>query len=209
MNDNIVFREFDDKSFGYSGDFKKMIQERRGLIKFFQDSVCKLVNAGDEISEGDVTIHLFDVRGLIIPGKDFSKSRYYKVDVGNRSFFVKSCAGFRELKDTVRAGEKLANVPGVKVINVHYGFSDTSGQGYFVSEWVDLPTLETVCTQMPEAQFKQIEKRVRDVKAILGPAYFDTRIGNTFYDEENDTVVLFDLNELQSLPPSQDSKKES
>jgi len=208
MNRPITFRESNNQSFGYSGEFKKMIHERPGLIELFQSLTNKLVNVGDEVSEGDVAIRLFDIRGLTIPGKDLKKTPYFKVNIGDKSFFVKSCPGIKELKDTIKAKDNLANVIGVKVVDAHYGFSDKNGTGYFVSEWVDLPTLEAAHKRIPEAQFKQIEARVEAVKTILGPAYFDTRIGNAFYDEKNDQIVLFDLNESQSLLSLPNSEKE-
>lgn len=208
MDRQLTFRESGDQSFGYSNEFKKIIHERPGLIKLFQNLISKLVNVGDEISEGDITIRLFDIRGLTIPNKDLKKTPYFKVNIGDKSFFVKSCPGIRELKDTIKAKDKLANVAGVKVVDAHYGFYEKNGTGYFVSEWVDLPTLETVHTHMPEAQFKQIEARIEIIKTILGPTYFDTRLGNAFYDENNDQIILFDLNEAQSLIALQNVEKE-
>ncbi len=207
MQNSFTFREGVEKSYGYDHSFKKEIRKRPELIEMFQKTTDQLKSVGDHVSKGDITIKLFLVReGVKIPGRDQCQTKYYKVDIGKNSYFVKSCHGFRELKDSLEAKEKLKHLKGVEIVDLYYGFSDSQGEGYFVAKWLELPTIENLHTTLPENEYRKLEMRVEEARTILGPAYFDTRIGNAFYDKKRDAVILFDLNKIAALETTEKPK---
>lgn len=122
--------------------------------------------------------------------------------MGNKNFFLKmekedvpEDAGFKEMQDTLLAKEVISSlkISGVRVIEPLLGYSDRSNRSYYISEWLNLPLLDDIISNIRDNNKKQeLTRRTEMVRNALD-GYREVSSGNMFYDKEKDEIVLFDL----------------
>jgi hypothetical protein len=85
------------------------------------------------------------------------------------------------------------------VIDFQLGYKDQDGKTYFVSKWLDLPTVydyvygDDVSEEESESREKIIDK-YDEIEHILKQYNFqDVHIGNMLYDENSNKIYIYDI----------------
>jgi hypothetical protein len=155
---------------------------------------------------------------------------YFKVQFGEDDiFFVKrerllkitpEHNSINEARAALRAETALQGIEGVKVVNPQLAFKNKECS-YFVSRWVELPELGEYLSQILYRRCPKVEADRRYVDLLgrksriseilsssfteeerrAGYAFADMMNYNAFYDEDTDTIVLFDLHTVPTKRP--------
>jgi hypothetical protein len=203
---------------GYAEDFKRFIEAHKDehLLRRFKDLEKRLEDkpVGTVVEDGRLSVTLY---------RAYSGVVLFKVKYVDDIFFVKRETpesesikrrgyeghdALNELKSTFSAKEALEEIPGVEVVEFQMAFRDGE-HGYFVSRWRDLPEInkELLCDdeenrrlldlgidldRRMEVIVDTLNARLSEEERGMGVDFCDVE-DNAFYDEERDTIVLFDL----------------
>jgi hypothetical protein len=150
------------------------------------------------------------------------RAYYMKVEIGNETFFIKSIPGYQHnegmsggakefvsLEETKRL---LEGISGVEVIDFQLGYEHKNGYGlgyeytdddrtYFVSKWRNGTRLDMYLfdlkekiflDQDSESKYKNLLKRVEEIKTKLGDKFLEINTANMLYDKEADKIIVYD-----------------
>lgn len=197
MRESYRKRSNGDTKYAYSRTFLDLLKRRPDILSTFISAIAELSKKGDMVEIPDGIITLIDIKHPVnIPGRELSPTKFYKVSLPEGDFFVKSAgSGFSEMEDTLSAKEKLIGIEGVRIIDPVYSYS-SQNQDYFVTDWLEYPVIQDLVDQISPTKYEELEARLANVRDVLGSGYFDVNTRNAFYDKNTDTVILFDLNEI-------------
>lgn len=200
----------------YTDDFREFVRENQGtLSKVFRllDSQRGYKPRIERFEDEEVAIkELCLLRGE----QKIVLMHRYKVDVGEKSFFVKRTPvndklkrgnGFFEYQASQKMERLVKDIPWVEVVGYQLGYTHGSWS-YFVSRWDDvlekdldiyLKELELIIqtskgSEEEEKRYNEIRKKVEELRNLFGEDYFDFYEHNMAYDEDKDKIILFDLN---------------
>ena len=208
-----VYNNTEHKKLAYTEDFKEWIKANPGVIEDFNQLIAKLdtiplstiglknVQNKEVVTEGPITATIIDTYT-----SRFGKRYYYfKLDIGEDSFFVKSKPktaintkgeGYDEFKSTSEAKQKIKDIPWVEVIEFQVGYQDNKGNTFFVSKWRDLPRLDLHIKDLRDkgqnSEVADLSEKVGKLRELL-PDFLDFKAHNMMYDPEAGKIVLFDL----------------
>lgn len=203
---DIKTTQTESRALSYVDEFREFIAEHPGAMR----TVLKLIGKIEEgiglykksaFSEKEVSVVLFQER---------PRSRCYKINVDGKSYFLKKefkypCRGGNdEFLSCRKAEELIEGLDGVKVIDYQLGYSDQNNN-YFVSKWMDLPTVSacvwgTKGKQVPQEKRDELMARANAVMRRLCPSFYDVMDYNMLYDEQTNMIYLFDLHESEPEP---------
>jgi hypothetical protein len=184
----------------YEKDFRKWLREKKNLPRAVLELVDDADTDGKKACAGEVCLTCVDIN----TAGDVAFSKSFKIEIGGEKFFLKieqedipTDAGFKEMQDTLLAKEVLepANIKGVRVVNPLMGYSDKKERSYFISEWIDLPLLDEVISELEmknQKEAKRLLKRVNEIRGVLS-GYRELSPCNMFYNKKTDEIILFDL----------------
>lgn len=148
------------------------------------------------------------------------KSDYFRLNLGDRSFFVKRSfitnnPGFTEFTNTEKARDLLKDLLFVKVIEAQLGYLDKK-QSWYVSSWQDLEeagfmSVEAILMgdvddygRSRSDEFEDhwghvkaegvLKEQIKQIRKRLKPAGLDGDVGvNLFYNSTSKTFILLDV----------------
>lgn len=190
------FREFLGKN---PGALKSFLHLEKVIDQKIKDRTLDL-EARESFEDGLVTVTPVY---KIIESSRYPKYEelgdYLKVDVGGESFFVKRVTsalfydatdGISELRSLKIAQDVLRDIPRTDVIDFKLGYQDDNGRTYFVSKWLNLPTV----SECIEGGNTQIKRRYDEIyNRLQDHGFRDVHEDNMLYDKETDKIYVFDV----------------
>lgn len=206
-NENYKQSKESGRQLAYTNEFKEFVAGNRGVLSAVFNSIEKGFEE-ESIELEDAVVEKFKNRTEFY-------DKFYKVTVGEKSYFVKRerfsedwrADGFQEFKASNDLTALLEGIEGVEVVPYFLGYK-SANSSYFVSEWRDELTtplsayLTKMYTSTDEAawiKYHNLNQRAFDVQEILKDEYADVNHGNMAYDENTDTIILFDLMKLDDF----------
>lgn len=195
----------------YSSDIKDFISENSHVIAVVKKLIQQLTNA---VVEKRLTQRIIDQEALVLQDGNvcvtlkFIKkgpADIFKVDIDGKKYFVKKKTssregGVSEMDASIQAAKLVEGMKGVKIIDYKLGYSDTHGNNYFVSGWLDYPTLEEYFSKVDlrNPENNEVWKRYEEIIKKF-TQFGDVADYNMLYDSVSDTIFLCDLH-LNSQP---------
>lgn len=214
--DSEKFRNIESqyKSLAYNKELKSHFENNPNLIKTFFELVKKInsmpIEEGASFRKKGFTQ---ESNGIKVTCEDIRRGNY-TVEIDDTKYFVKyldndkEMGGYNEFISSAEAQARLKDLDWVEVIDFKLGYKDVEGRKVFVSEWKDLPVLESYMrgkgisldTPLDEIEDSLIEER-KDIEQKLVALdealedYYDVQPANMLYNPENGHITLFDLNQ--------------
>lgn len=219
MNENFDPHKLEEphREMEYADDFKKFIADNPGALKSFltlEKEIGERRKEGklkfdDVFDDGDLRISFIIKDSSYLP----NLGKYFKVEINGQAFFVKktpahylhpdSTHGIAERRSLEKAKELLKDLENVEMVDFQLGYKDQNGKTYFVSKFLDLPTLAETYRQLSKSK-KGLEKkeklkaRVEKIEEIFRYNHFiDFHVSNILYDEKTEKFYLFDAISLK------------
>lgn len=204
----------------YTPDFKEVIAQNPGALKSFLKLEKEIeekaknrkldIENEESFSDGDVrATPVYSVFNKIYEGLTYedcdvnTPADYLKVEIGDNAYFVKRDYGFhwdgsgiQEMNSLKKAKEVLKDMQGVEVVDFQLGYCDDKNRkSYFVSKWMDLPTVREASEENVSVltKFNEINKKLSDA------GFIDAHEKNMFYDKTTDTIYVFDVFDREGL----------
>jgi len=197
-------------------DFRELLHNNPGALKSFLN-LDREINDTDPLTQDNFRDSVFEDGNVritpLIPeiknkiersGDYFSAAIYMKASIGEASFFVKTKAGYEgeslgteELQSLKQLKAEITenNIEDLEVVDFQLGYKDKD-RTYFVSKWLNLPTLNNYLRIHSEhdEEAGQVTKRFDVIKQkLLNLGYRDVHALNTFYDEKTKKFYVFDI----------------
>lgn len=214
---NFKTRESTTRGLSYVQEFRKWTKEHPGLLKNFlnllESEEFKNTQEGDTLEQNGIKLTILSKhkKDWMENENEFRGLRL-KLEVDGHTFFVKQekgkifHKGYQEANSAQKAKELLKELelPNVELYEPQLGYQ-TKDNSFFVSKWIDLPTLskyllnltdsskfdeETYTKNIKKAQ--ELQRRERQIAKKL-KKFPDVYAHNMFYDEKTDKIILFDL----------------
>jgi len=194
----------------YVDEFKQLINDNPGVISSFLkfDDIVKEKNKNHNLKNGEI----FEEGNLRLTTVDRSKevevgrpAFYYKAEIGDESFFIKSIPGnyykpdesmgAEEFQSIQKAKELLEGEEDVDVIDFQLGYEDKNGHTYFVSKWVEGVNINGYIEDQVKsnAERNRLVSKVLRILRLLDDSYYDVGRGNMMYDPVNKKIIVFDI----------------
>lgn len=191
LENHITHTEGEKNKLAYSQNFKDLIHSNPGVIKSFLEIIKELDQVGKTIGKDGIQVELIDEKGVGF------LSKYYKASLKGNEYFIKETP-YSEVRDTLKAKDLLKDIPWAEVVDFQLAYNDSKGRDFFVATWNESPTIEDYLKD--DANEKKngevLRSRIQQLKDTLGSGYFDVNERNIFYDDVDDKLILFDLNEV-------------
>lgn len=187
-----------DWSLAVVKEFKDFVGKNPDLvptvISLFE-SLPKTSNSGEKAVKGDISLTFIALR---------ERSTIYKLEVGEKNFFLKCDngldSGTAEVRSSAKAARIVVGIPGVRVTNFQLGYHDKK-YDFFIAEWSDLQPIKNYLldqSKVPDPdngfRLQKLETRIGRLERILWKNNFvDAFRQNMFYDPATDEIVLFDF----------------
>jgi hypothetical protein len=197
----------------YADEFKRLIHENPGVIASFLkfDETAKEKNDNNWLYEGEVFVEN-DLRLTVISRDhkpDGNTYFYYKAEIGEETFFVKSVpghyaypnesGGVAETNSLEAAKKALNGMSGVEVVDYKLGYEDKNGHSYFVSKWVEGAIIAKYMRLVNPEVAGALRQRVFKIIQLLENSHYDVNDCNMMYDPIRDVITIFDIHELKRI----------
>jgi hypothetical protein len=194
FSDKEIHRK--DWSIIYSPEFEKYRDKYKDII-----STIQKVLRGEKV-EG-ISLEYFS--------QTSNNKNYFIIDIEGEKFFIKRIpeehkqGGVNEFKAASEAKKRLedSGIQKVSVVDYIFGYSG-NGARYVVSSY-DPRVTKTLASYMDKCweekryeEFHALDHRFADLDKIFKD-YYDFKVENMGYDEENDEIILFDLNSGENM----------
>lgn len=186
----IIEKSSDNRQLAYKREVGELVKKRP---RIFKDALGLMLEL-----EGSGVGSTFEKDGIIATYfQERNWSHNFKVEVDNRSFFVRKelgrGTGFKAMQGFEEAKQRLQDNDDVRLVDYQLGYTDKSGNDYFVAKWEDLPVMgDYLSRDLPDEERELIEQRLEYVYETFKD-YEDVTTGNMFYDPDTKQIVLFDL----------------
>ena len=206
---SFTSRETETRKLAYDEDFRAWMKEHPRAMKTFLEIVrseeFKNAVVGNVIERGGIKVTLIE--------SSYDRGPRLRLELDGTNFFVKIekesqeqgfAWGHKEFVDSQKAKELLAGLSGVEVYESQLGYQ-TENESFFVSKWIDLPTLENYIygIELADPLRSKLVEKFHKIRERLG-GFFNVSAYNMFYDPQTDTIILYDLSER---PKSWDKNK--
>ncbi|MCR4325237.1 MAG: hypothetical protein NUV59_00305 [Patescibacteria group bacterium] len=203
----------DTRSLVYNEDFRAWLKANPETVRALKDVLKQLDSmTWQQLAEHPSFISESGTINLIKGWRSGENHRRHvlKVSTNDSSFLVKiekdrvlsgvTAKGTDEYASTLRAKDLLEDVPGVDVVEPLLGYQGT-GRSYFVSRWINLPTVSKRLEQIEEnhgtqehPEYVELDSKARKIEAALS-TFEDMGPHNMLYDASTGKIVLYDLSE--------------
>jgi hypothetical protein len=220
--EGLHLKEGEHRQMGYAEDFKQFIEKHKDehLLKRFKELEKRLENEpyGTVHTDGDLTAEIDAERsraGRLCFKVKFGEDIFFVKREIKGSASREEHHSINKAHTAVRAKEALQILDGVRVVNPQLAFKDER-YSYFVSRWIVLPSFSEYIDGILPRRFsgddrssrEELNKRQEELgqrwrvvvdtlrgalseeERKAGYRFYDS--GNAFYDEETDSIVLFD-----------------
>lgn len=202
----------------YADEFKEFIADNPGVLKRFLVLEKQIdereydgeLDHNDVVEDGGLKISF-----VTKVKKEASRpADYMKVEIGDHAFFVKRVIGQKhypkitrpldEKESLEKASEVLQKLDNVKVVDFQLAYQDKKNRLYYVSKFLDFPRLNDYIWKKRSENMENIAptaelfRRAGEITDLLyKESFYDVHAENMLYDEETDTIYVFDVFEYK------------
>ena len=187
----VIEKSNSDRQLVYKREVGGLVKERPGILRDSLELISKVekLDVGESLEKEGIKVTYFQERNW---------SHNFKIEVEDKLFFVRKelgrGTGFKAMQGFEEAKQRIKDREDVRLIDYQLGYTDKTGNDYFVAKWENLPVIADYLRgeDVSDAERDFIADKLGYVYDTFAD-YKDVTTGNMFYDPDKKQIVLFDL----------------